>query len=102
LSSAVQKITLDDKEFSGPTITLKSKIQKITLDGSEITIEEDGSVDLKSKIQSITYDGVKHEESDIVIYTASIKGLTTIKGSGTDERQYNTINITEDPATRTY
>lgn len=102
LSTAVQQITFDNVEFLGPTITLKSKIQKITLDGLEATIGEDGDVNLKSKIQSITYDGVKHEESDIVIYTTSIKGLTTIKGSGTDERQYNTINITEDPATRTY
>lgn len=102
LSSAVQKITFDDEEFSGPTITLKSKIQKITLDGLETTIGEDGSVDLKSKIQSITYDGVKHDESDIVIYATKLSSLETTKGSGADEQKYNTINITEDPATRTY
>lgn len=102
LSSAVQKITFDDEEFSGPTITLKSKIQKITLDGLATTIGEDGSVDLKSKIQSITYDGVKHDESDIVIYATKLSSLETTKGSGADEQKYNTINITEDPATRTY
>lgn len=102
LSTAVQKITFDDEEFSGPTITLKSKIQKITLDGLDTTIKEDGCVDLKSKIQSITYDGVKHEESDIVIYATRLSSLETTKGSEADERKYNTINITEDLSTRTY
>lgn len=102
LYSAIQKITFDGATFTGSTITLKSKIQKITLDGSEMKVDENGCVELKSKIQSITYDGVKHEESDIVIYTPSIKSLVTVKGTGTDKHSYNTINITEDPATRTY
>lgn len=102
LSTAVQKITFDDVDYQGPTITLKSKIQKITLDDSEVEADENGNVDLKSKIQSITYDGVKHEESDIVIYATRLNSLETVKGSGADAHKYNTINITEDPATRTY
>lgn len=92
LQSAVQTITFDGNQYIGPTPSFNSKITSVTMDGNEQNIV-DGKLTLSSKIQSITYDNTIYSDSHIVLKSTVVANKTVSKGTGSDVKDYTTIQV---------
>lgn len=102
LQSAVQTITFDGLEQSGPTINLKSKIQSITFDDKVADLDDNGNITLTSKIQSIKYNNETFSGPDIELDATIVKNRTVNHGTNENPINYTTIEVDYNASDNSY